>query len=80
MITKKQNKMAKNKLVNEDTKKEYLIDSLRYTITLPLFLIFLLLLWHWNYNLAFWIFLALIVIEYAGIIIKMNKLRKKLFN
>lgn len=72
--------MAKNKLVNEDTKKEYLIDSLRYTITLPLFLIFLLLLWHWNYNLAFWIFLALIVIEYASVMIKMNKLRKRLFN
>jgi len=72
--------MAKNKLVSEDTKKEYLIDSLRYSITLPLFLIFLVLLWHWNYKLAFWIFLVLIIVEYAGIIIKMNKLRKRLFN
>ena len=54
-------------------------DSLRYTISLPLYLIFLFLLWHWNYNLAFWIFLALIVVEYAIVTYKMNKIKIKLF-
>ena len=71
--------MAKKKLDKESAKREYLIDSLRYTITLPLLLVFLILLWHWDYTVAFWIFLVLIVIEYIAIIIKMNKTRRKLF-
>jgi len=49
------------------------IDSLRYTLALPIYLIFLLLLWHWNYITPFWIFLVLIVIEYLSITYKMNK-------
>lgn len=52
-------------------------DSLRYTLALPLYLIFLLLLWHWNYFTTFWIFSALIVIEYVSISYKMNKNKPK---
>ena len=56
------------------------IDSIRYTISFPLFLIFLVLLRHWNYNLAFWIFFGLIIIEYIAITYKMNKQKSKLLN
>jgi len=53
-------------------------DSLRYTIALPLYLIFLLLLWHWNYEFIFWVFLALILIDFISNIIRMNIRERKL--
>lgn len=71
-------KMAR-KINRKDMLEVWNIDSLRYTISLPLYLIFLLLLWHWNYPTAFWIFLALIVIEYVIVIYQMNKTKIKLF-
>ncbi len=71
--------MAKTKVSKKTALELFKIDSLRYTIVLPLYLIFLVLLWHWNYLVAFWIFLVLIIIEFIGVIYKMNKKRKNLF-
>lgn len=71
--------MVKKKLSNDDAKKEYLVDSLRYSISFPLLLILLVLLWHWNYPVAFWIFFGLIILESFSIVIKMNKRHKMLF-
>jgi len=66
-------------MTNEDIKKEYLIDSLRYSLGLPLWAIFLVLLWQWNYRIPFWIFLGLVILEYITTTIKMTKLKKKFF-
>ncbi len=54
-------------------------DSLRFTLALPLYLIFLVLLWHWNYVVVFWIFLALMIVEYASVTYRLNKRKKNLF-
>ncbi len=70
--------MAKSPLIKDDTRKEYLIDSLRYSLGLPLWAIFLFLLWNGGYKLVFWIFSGLIIIEYISVTIKMNKIKKRL--